>query len=740
MIPIKDDFSSKNIRILSIDFETRLITEGADNFSRNQIFAAGFYSNTGFTEAIHLEDNRFKNDELQFIRYIIHKIQNFQGIITGWYLANSDLIVLDEVCKSIGVRSPVGFYEVQMNKDESEDTFDDNDENNASENNIQGACVKSYPYLKDKKIIDMYKVFHHNFIKNSVYPFKYRDLQLDTVATGMLDGLGKYVSEYTGIKITGYNVLEFPIEEQKKYVLRDAEMVIKLIQRNHYEILNILRCIADIAGLDFKQVCHAGVGKAWESIIYGMLQSGECQMPAKIGLEKRKYSGALVLEPEPKSYTSPIEVFDVKGLYPAVMMLHNLSFETVCCDCCKDNSAARVPQSVMDIINNSLRSKIKLQTLYEKEKRKESYWICIKNKGAITKVLLKFKEQREHYRQLGNEPMSQALKVMMNSIYGLFGSEGIFAFQDYRVAELVTAFARLKLLEMKSLANEQFQMNIVYGDTDSIFVFGINNVEQNHHLANVFTATCKRNLGIDVDHQNTFVKCILLRKKHYIGILSDGKVIIKGMEGKKRDRPPFFNQVFRQLVDDYKNNSGSELTFNILNAFKQLEAAQVDPSLLAYSIVLSKDPDNYQSYTPQRKIGKSQNMEAGGLIKFYKTGQQEDGYNGYSTDYRDLNIDVYKTELWKLVREVLHLLNCDTQELEDEIFPMITEDCVNGQNMTDFGTSYSSKAYNKNYNKNDARANNVRKNESLDEYQSMTEISVVRLQKELQVHERVCGI
>ena len=76
---------------------------------------------------------------------------------------------------------------------------------------------------------------------------------------------------------------------------------------------------------------------------------------------------------------------------------------------------------------------------------------------------------------------------------------------------------------------------------------------------------------------------------------------------------------------------------------KQLEGLQVDPSLLAYSIVLGKDPNNYQSYTPQHKIGKSQNMESGSLIKFYKTGQQEDGYNGYSSEYRDLNIDVYKT-------------------------------------------------------------------------------------------------
>jgi hypothetical protein len=165
----------------------------------------------------------------------------------------------------------------------------------------------------------MYKVFHHGFIKNSVYPFRYRDLQLDTVATGML-GYGKYVSESTGIKISGDNVLQFSTGEQKKYVLRDAELVIRLIERNNYEVFNILRCIADIAGLDFKQVCHAGVGKAWEAIIYGMIQAGQCSRPSTTDrLKKRTYAGGIVLEPEPKSYTTPIEVFDVKGSYPVLL-------------------------------------------------------------------------------------------------------------------------------------------------------------------------------------------------------------------------------------------------------------------------------------------------------------------------------------------------------------------------------------------------------------------------------------
>jgi DNA polymerase elongation subunit (family B) len=315
--------------------------------------------------------------------------------------------------------------------------------------------------------------------------------------------------------------------------------------------------------------------------------------------------------------------------------------------------------------------------------------------------------------------MSQALKVMMNSIYGLFGSDGIFAFQDYRVAELVTAFARLKLLEMKQLASNQFQMNIIYGDTDSIFVSGING--EQHGPVDAFIATCKQKLGVNVDHQNTFIRSIIVSKKHYIGIQADGKAIIKGMEGKKRDRPPFFNQVFSQLIDGYKNNK-PDLSSNILEAFRQLEAAEVDPSLLAYSITLNKDPNNYQPYTPQYKIGKSLNKESGSLIRYYKTGQQEDGYKGYSTNYQDLNIDIYKEELWKLVKDILRLLGHDIQKLEDQIFQEVVDE---GDDVMVFDTVHTNRTKKECKNNNIVAHNNIKRNESLTKYQSSYQILLV---------------
>ena len=54
-----------------------------------------------------------------------------------------------------------------------------------------------------------------------------------------------------------------------------------------------------------------------------------------------------------------------------MMILHNFSVETDCCNCCKDDPYVRIPQPIMDSINNGLRQKIRLQTLYQKEKQRK---------------------------------------------------------------------------------------------------------------------------------------------------------------------------------------------------------------------------------------------------------------------------------------------------------------------------------------------------------------------------------
>jgi hypothetical protein len=103
------------------------------------------------------------------------------------------------------------------------------------------------------------------------------------------------------------------------------------------------------------------------------------------------------------------------------------------------------------------------------------------------------------------------------------------------------------------------------------------------------------------------------------------------------------------------------------------------------------------------------NKEPGSLIQYYKTGQQEDGYKGYSTNYQDLNVDVYKEELWKIVEEILVLQGYDIQKLEEQIFPQEVEDGT----ISKINLSIKKREQGKQKHQTESK---VERNESLDKY------------------------
>ena len=74
------------------------------------------------------------------------------------------------------------------------------------------------------------------------------------------------------------------------------------------------------------------------------------------------------------------------------------------------------------------------------------------------------------------------------------------------------------------------------------------------------------------------------------------------------------------LVYDYKNNI-PDISIQYIEAFRRLEAFEVDPSSLAYSVILSKSYVTIESYTPQHKISKSLKKGVGDIIRCYEFGQ-----------------------------------------------------------------------------------------------------------------------
>ena len=301
-----------------------------------------------------------------------------------------------------------------------------------------------------------------------------------------------------------------------------------------------------------------------------------------------KYCG-----PKRGLYTN-IKVVDVVSLYPSVAILNNISFDTVNCDCGISKEDAKVPAEVID----------------------KGYWICRQRLGAFPKKLLQFKEERVRQKQLGNEEKQLGLKILINGGYGLFGNPA-FKYADIRVAELITAYGRGTLRYMQELA-QRYGFEVIARDTDSLFLLSKKEQSGNERLQD-FINHCQRERSIKVEHQRTFNKFLSIKKKHYIGIDSlTGEAVVKGMEGKKSDRPKWVSRVFDQFVQDFKDGI-PDPTINIKKAVSDLESGNVNAEDLKIHVRLSKDPAEYPNNTAQKKVGLCLGAKKGDVIYYYKT-------------------------------------------------------------------------------------------------------------------------
>ena len=258
------------------------------------------------------------------------------------------------------------------------------------------------------------------------------------------------------------------------------------------------------------------------------------------------------------------------------------------------------------------------------------------------------------------------------------------------MAELIAAYGRYTLTKMQEIAKEM-GLNVVYGDTDSLFIdIRINNYEEcNNENAGSRTVTqlnsnnniiaeqvlkfkeeCNRRLGIEVEHSKTYKTAIISgRKKHYIGwtgIPGTAPGIV-GMEGDNNDRPKWINNVFRQVVEAILgiNESNSDPISVLEKAISDLEHGNVNYELLTRSVKLSKNPEEYHNTNDRkRRLGLAVGARKGDVIEYYES---DNSKTGYSLSYRDISIRKYKLMLWKTVKEILEIARVVISSVEQDL-------------------------------------------------------------------------
>jgi DNA polymerase elongation subunit (family B) len=463
--------------------------------ARGEITAAAFVDSENNSEVFLRQDFlNESNPERALLETILIKLQEYPTSM-GWFTtgsskyqdgSDSDLIHLHNRCEANGLDSIVGFRQ------------------------------NNQPYLPNLTHIDLHSVFDKKIIKDAVYKGGFYNLSLNQVSKFILKE-GKYKGQ------TGDSFNYLSPEEKREYVLQDAELVMKLSKHDNYKVLDFMFAIAELCELDLEYVCRTNLTSWWKHVYNKMLENGQCEFPTRQfdSSEKWNYKGGEVFKPKQGFYGKYVIVFDAKSLYPSIAILYNISFDTINCDCCRDNAECQ-------IVNPDVLKDCKVES---------QYWICNKHDGALKTKLIVFRQERFRQLELGNDAKQSVLKILINGAYGVFGKD-YFYFYDPRVAELITAYGRYTLLQMKALA-EQSGFEAIYGDTDSIFIhLPADSIEQVKNLVSGFQQLCEQNLHVGIELKCIYSKSIMSKgKKHYVGYGIDDKgkdiLDIKGMEGKK---------------------------------------------------------------------------------------------------------------------------------------------------------------------------------------------------------------
>jgi DNA polymerase delta subunit 1 len=141
-------------------------------------------------------------------------------------------------------------------------------------------------------------------------------------------------------------------------------------------------------------------------------------------------------------------------------------------------------------------------------------------------------------------------------VYGQCGSK-TSPIRRFEVAASTTAVGRQKIYDAKKIVEEQFGAEVIYGDTDSIFVkFPTKDLQESMNMArkaaDVITASGRK--AHKIEYEKTFYPFILFCRKRYVGIMYEdditkGKRKTMGVALKRRDNAPIVKDVFGGALD-----------------------------------------------------------------------------------------------------------------------------------------------------------------------------------------------
>ncbi|CAR28601.1 hypothetical protein ZYGR_0S02350 [Zygosaccharomyces rouxii] len=355
------------------------------------------------------------------------------------------------------------------------------------------------------------------------------------------------------------------------YWMTRVRMNIRLLQKQDY----IARIVeqARLTGIDFYSVYYRGSQYKVESILFRLCKQEDflSLSPSRKQVKNQRALECvpLVMEPESAFYKSPVVVLDFQSLYPSIMIAYNLCYSTM---------VGRVRD--LDFKNELGVTKFPFpknafNTLEEHTRITANGIVYVKS-SYRNSTLARMLEDLLYTRRLVKKTMSDvgsknsslqkllnrrqlALKLIANVTYGYTSASFSGRMPCSDLADTIVQTGR-EILE-KAIefieANEKWGAKVIYGDTDSLFIYlpGKCRYEAHNIGEEMATEVTKRNRSpISLKFEKVYHPSILLSKKRYVGFMyelpSQLQPIFdaKGIETVRRDGHPAQQKIVKKCI------------------------------------------------------------------------------------------------------------------------------------------------------------------------------------------------
>ncbi|KAL7342525.1 hypothetical protein BJY59DRAFT_689579, partial [Rhodotorula toruloides] len=312
----------------------------------------------------------------------------------------------------------------------------------------------------------------------------------------------------------------------------------------------------------------------------------------KVEVKREKYKGGLVFEPEKGLWDRYALVMDYNSLYPSIIQEFDIDFSTIDWTAEDAEDLDKMPDRAPC---DGEPQGILPQLIASLVARRQIVKGLMKEKSATVAKLM------------------QALKLIVNSMYGCLGYEGS-RFYARPLAALTTFKGREILTRTKADA-EGMSLNVIYGDTDSVIGEACTKVTNDKYKK------------LEIDRDAVFERVLLLNKKKYAArkVEDDGKggpgevtTEIKGLNMKRREFSKLSKDASKDVLDMILSAKATETVIQeiheylsdlgekIRNGFKPLDDYIIHKRL-------GKNPEDYPDAKSLPHVQVALKMKAKGL-------------------------------------------------------------------------------------------------------------------------------